>query len=103
MTSKLKMTGLFFLVIFISASTSAVTHFLLWQNTKTSLIVSNPLAGFSTTPQQTVPLLVDCADKIYSPVQNKCVSQTVFDQEIVRLYSALGIDVSVLQLNGDNK
>ena len=103
MTSKIKIVGLFLGVVVVSASTSAAMHFLLFQSSSGGLNAQSAegaLTGFSTSLQNATPVLIDCDDGVYSPVQNKCVSQDIFDQEMMRLYSALGIDVSILQLNG---
>ena len=39
-----------------------------------------------------------CDEGLYSPVQKTCVSKQVFDAEMQRLFSALGIDTSVYNL-----
>lgn len=41
--------------------------------------------------------VLDCEVGVYSPVQNKCVSMEVFDREMRRLFSAIGIDASPYQ------
>lgn len=105
-TSNLKISGLFLAVILVSASTSAAMHLLLWQSSLSNtegIKAENALAGFSTSLEKLAPVLINCDEGVYSPVQNKCVSQDIFDQEMMRLYSALGIDVSIYQLNGGNK
>ncbi len=45
------------------------------------------------------PSVVDCETGVYSPVQNKCVSKVVFNQEMQRLFAALGINSSIYGTN----
>lgn len=40
------------------------------------------------------PNVIECDQGLYSPVQRACVSKEVFDSEMKRLFSALGIDSS---------
>lgn len=44
-----------------------------------------------------------CENGLYSPVQRRCVSKQVFDVEMKRLFSALGIDTSVYELGRNNE
>ncbi len=44
---------------------------------------------------------IQCGAQVYSPVQNSCVDQSVFDDEMKRLFTALGIDPSIYQRNGN--
>ncbi|KPB00653.1 hypothetical protein [Ahrensia marina] len=39
--------------------------------------------------------VLECTEGVYSPVQRRCVSQDIFDAEMKRLFSALGIDTAV--------
>jgi len=63
------------------------------------LSTSDPLAGSlaliaSSNPGSPV---LDCDAGVYSPVQNKCVSRAVFDAEMQRLFTALGLDGTLYQ------
>lgn len=58
------------------------------------------LAGQSMSPMAAMPAMttesvLECGADVYSPVQRKCVSQQVFDEEMKRLFAALGIDASI--------
>lgn len=55
-------------------------------------------ASHSVTSQASV---LDCGSEIYSPVQKTCVSREVFDEEMQRLFAALGIDTRAYGLNGN--
>ena len=46
--------------------------------------------------------VLDCTSGVYSPVQHKCVPQMVFDEEMQRLFSALGLDTQIYQRQGAN-
>ncbi|WP_026481147.1 hypothetical protein [Ahrensia sp. 13_GOM-1096m] len=48
-----------------------------------------------TTSSPTASL--NCGDLVYSPVQNSCVEKAVFNDEMQRLFVALGIDPSIYQ------
>lgn len=57
--------------------------------------VSLPLTEASKPALGTTVL--DCDEGLYSPIQKTCVSQTVFDLEMKKLFTALGIDASPYQ------
>lgn len=56
-------------------------------------------ASLSAASQRSV---LDCGIGVYSPVQKTCVSREIFDAEMQRLFTALGIDTTAYGLGGDN-
>lgn len=60
------------------------------------IIINNDLADEAHMASQPSigSTVLDCETGVYSPIQKTCVSQHVFDQEMKRLFSALGIDAS---------
>lgn len=47
--------------------------------------------------------ILECEAEVYSPVQNRCVPQDVFDAEMQRLLTALGLDGSLYQQHTSTK
>lgn len=81
-------------IVLVSGLVSFVTSYSVLYMTKQQ--VEQPSAiGFA--PQQAAQPKIDCGQQVYSPVQNKCVSQDIFDEEMTTLFSALGIDISIYQ------
>jgi len=63
----------------------------------------NAQPGSPTSPVLSRTSVLSCGDQVYSPVQNTCVDQRVFDMEMQRLFAALGIDTSIYGLGPDTK
>jgi len=55
----------------------------------------------SALPTMSATSVLECGQAVYSPVQRKCVSQQVFDEEMKHLFAALGIDAAIY--GTDNK
>ena len=53
-----------------------------------------PTPILSAVPSTSV---LECSEGVYSPVQRACVSQDIFDAEMKRLFSALGIDTAIYE------
>lgn len=83
------LVGTVLISILASTVTVVVSQYFSSQNA-----TSNP----STSPITSAQSIVDCYRGVYSPVQNKCVDQNVFDAEMKRLFAALGIDTSIYNL-----
>ena len=45
--------------------------------------------------------VLECGNDVYSPVQKHCVDQKTFDQEMARLFAALGLDSKLYQTQGN--
>lgn len=41
--------------------------------------------------------VMQCGDQLYSPIQKTCVDRSVFNAEMIRLYSALGLNTAPFQ------
>lgn len=85
--------------IFITCIASVVSTFLSHQLHKVSTAKFEIAPTLVKSPADDVETsFVDCGSKVYSPVQRNCVSKEVFDQEMKRLFAALGIDTSIYGL-----
>lgn len=87
----------------ITAVSSATTLFLainlgfiVPDNTIQTLSLSEAVTGIK-------PNITQCETGVYSPVQNRCVSQQIFDAEMQRLLAALGLDGSIYQQQSSTK
>ena len=76
--------------ILIAAGSSLLTTFSidgqLW-NTQSAPPALLPAVSSSS--------VLECGERLYSPVQRKCVSKQIFDDEMKRLFAALGINASI--------
>ncbi|MCP4936180.1 MAG: hypothetical protein GY927_18750 [bacterium] len=82
------------LIALISSATTA--YFSHWLDTPQSgnfTITGNTLARFQADSRA----VLECGERIYSPVQNQCVTRAVFDEEMKRLYAALGIETAAFK------
>jgi len=91
--AKTSVAGTILVASIASVLTTLTTHFLLAPETPT--LFTAPQATLSASGQASV---LDCPEGVYSPVQRACVSREVFDAEMQRLFSALGIDTSAYGL-----
>lgn len=79
-------------------ATSIVTSVL----TSITVLYLNPVGGRSEAVSISTNLHstgnmpnINCTQGVYSPVQNTCVSQTVFDQEMKNIFTALGLKTDI--------
>lgn len=86
-------------IITVSAIVSAVTAYAVVQINSQIIANSTDILSHSILSAQLPPSTFDCEQLVYSPVQNKCVTAEVFDQEMAWLFSALGIDSSIYKTN----
>lgn len=86
-------------VILVSVCVSAVMSYVVIQMGSQSVANSAGMLSHSVLSANLPPNTLDCEQLIYSPVQNKCVSKEVFEREMARLFSALGVDASISQTN----
>lgn len=92
-------------IIRIAASTSLVV-------TLATLSIAGHLKGDAVTPLTSLDFLssiskagqrvVECGKQTYSPVQNICVDQHIFEQEMRLLFSALGINTKIYDRSNQN-
>lgn len=90
-------------IILVSAFVSAGTAYFVVQMFSPSLVNTTDLLSHSIQAAQLPSKSMDCDELVYSPVQNKCVTQDVFDLEMARLFTALGIDSSIYKSNTGSK
>ena len=76
----------------ISIVASATT--LVLANTVDSLFAPVQITTSTAPVTASTTSVVECDDGLYSPIQRACVSKEIFDTEMQRLFSALGIDTS---------
>lgn len=89
--AKTNILGVLFIALISSAATVYFSHLLDTPRSENFAITGNPLARFQADSRA----VLECGENIYSPVQNRCVTRTVFDEEMKRLYAALGIKTAV--------
>ena len=97
--AKTNIFGTMAIAVIASASTLVLANWISpivvhVSNKPTSSALMNPVAASST---------LDCDQGVYSPVQRACVDQAVFNDEMKRLFAALGIDTSIYQQGEKNK
>lgn len=90
-------------IITVSAFVSAVTAYAVVQINSQLAANSTDIMSNSVQSAQLPPSTIDCEQLVYSPVQNKCVTAEIFDQEMARLFSALGIDSSIYKTNASRE
>jgi len=89
--------------IAVISSVATMTTAKLWD----SVFVSDSTAVPQTLSSSSSPLpnlagsVLECGTDVYSPVQKRCVDQATFDQEMTRLFAALGLDSKLYQTKGD--
>ncbi len=87
--------------VVISIVASATT--LLLANTVDSLFAPAQITTSTAPVTARTTSVVECEDGLYSPVQRACVSKEIFDAEMQRLFSALGIDTSAYDARRSHK
>ena len=65
-------------------------------------LIDRPSSAASSIPMTATASVLECEQDVYSPVQRKCVSKQVFDEEMKRLFAALGIDASIYSPDTEN-
>ncbi|MEM7289141.1 MAG: hypothetical protein AAF412_02015 [Pseudomonadota bacterium] len=91
LAAKTNVLGTIAVAVLASLITTVVTSHL---SSSDSALHRTATLHMPTTAMAAASVL-DCDDGVYSPVQKKCVSQDVFDTEMQRLFTALGIDTSL--------
>ena len=92
-------------VVFIALGSSLMTvATAMWWD---EMFVSNAapvpqtLANSTAAPPNLAASVLECGSEVYSPVQKRCVDQATFDQEMARLFAALGLDSKLYQTQGE--
>ena len=89
---------LFGTMALLSLFVSGVTSFIVVTTLMDNSVKSNDLPLIAAQTRHTKKDVLDCNQLVYSPVQNKWVSQDVFDEEMIKLFAALGIDTSIYSM-----
>ena len=84
-------------VVIICAMTSFITVLLVQFPFFRSIEITGAVPNNPQVESLVGISVLECANGVYSPVQRKCVEQTVFDEEMKRLFSALGLDTQIYQ------
>lgn len=92
---KINLVATIAISILASASTIVISQALDPLFVSSASETSQPLAVTTSN-------VTNCETGVYSPVQNTCVSKEVFDNEMQRLFAALGIDTSIYGLGKNN-
>jgi len=89
--------------IAVISSVATMTTAKLWDSVSVSdgSAVPQTLSSSSSPPPNLAGSVLKCGTDVYSPVQKRCVDQTTFDQEMTRLFAALGLDSKLYQTKGD--
>ena len=69
---------------------------------QSSGMVDRQVPAGGAMPTSSAASVLECGQEVYSPVQRKCVSKQIFDEEMKRLFAALGIDASIYSPDTEN-
>lgn len=85
-------------IVLVSGITSAITAFAV-----VSFSQNDPAAFFPNINDVSAVPVIECGELVYSPVQSVCVDRATFDEEMQRLFSALGIDTKIYKRPNENQ
>jgi hypothetical protein len=94
---KTNIIGTVIIALIASVMTTLTSSYLVSSDKSVPLAAAT--ASLSVASQTSV---LDCGSEIYSPVQKTCVSREIFEAEMQRLFTALGIATTAYGLGGDN-
>lgn len=86
---KLNAFGVVVVALLCSSFTLIGSHFI---EQKILTTAPEPTSILNAVP---ITSVLECTEGVYSPVQRQCVSQNIFDAEMKRLFSALGINTAI--------
>lgn len=91
LTVKTNVFGVAAIALISSAATAGLSHWLQQDGADLAQRQLLPVQQKTVAKAPSTDLLV-CEDGVYSPIQKTCVDQATFDDEMTRLFAALGLD-----------